>query len=741
MKCAAIAFLALVLPAFAQVSPECEPCHASIWRTYQRSGMARSFARASRTGIPQGVYNHPASQSRFSMLSRDGVPYQRRDLLDGLGPSARIQPESGMEKRIDYVLGSGNHSRAFLSRTKQNTLIELPLAIYAENGGTLALNPGYDRVDHEGFRRTITYDCMFCHNAYPHIPAANEQAFAEPIYPGDLPEGIDCARCHGSGAEHIRLARRSHPDLTSLRAAILNPARLTPDRQMEVCMQCHLETTSFPLPNALQRYERPAFSYNPSEPLSNFLVFFDHAPEAGRGDKFEFVSAAYRLRKSQCFLRSEGKLTCITCHNPHEPAAGQDYNAICVKCHQNLSTSGLPAAISGLPAAGAHPDGRNCVGCHMPRRRTEDVVHAAVADHFIQRKLPPGDPLASLAERRDNYRGKVVHYYPATLSDDKGANDLLLAVAQVIQQSNLSEGITQLRAALDRTPNARAEYYLELAEAFQNDKRPGEALLYYREAVRRDPDLLFGWQKLAAALRRAGQPEESLAALRKAAQINPESSFTWREQGLALQAMGRPREAVAALQKAILIDPDMSEAWNNLGAIRSQSGDPAEAQKAFEEALRIQPELADAHANLATLFSLNGRLPAALEHFKRALELRPADAPTRYGYAMALGRSHLVDEARQQLELSLREDPGFGDSHQLLADLLAAQGQTQAALVHYREAVRLMPDSQSARLGLASALLESGDRAAAVTHLQKAAAGPDRTMRDQAAAMLRQIQR
>ena len=59
-------------------------------------------------------------------------------------------------------------------------------------------------MDHEGFRRTITYDCMFCHNAYPRIPAANEQSFAEPIYLGDLPEGIDCARCHGSGAEHIR---------------------------------------------------------------------------------------------------------------------------------------------------------------------------------------------------------------------------------------------------------------------------------------------------------------------------------------------------------------------------------------------------------------------------------------------------------------------------------------------------------------------------------------------------------
>jgi hypothetical protein len=60
------------------------------------------------------------------MLSREGVPYQRRDLLDGLGPSGRIQPESGMEKRIDCVLGSGNHSRAFLSRTNRTPSSNFP---------------------------------------------------------------------------------------------------------------------------------------------------------------------------------------------------------------------------------------------------------------------------------------------------------------------------------------------------------------------------------------------------------------------------------------------------------------------------------------------------------------------------------------------------------------------------------------------------------------------------------------
>ena len=43
-------------------------------------------------------------------------------------------------------------------------------------------------------------------------------------------------------------------------------------------MQCHLETTSLQLPHSIVKYGRSPFSYQPGEPLGNFMIFFDHAP-------------------------------------------------------------------------------------------------------------------------------------------------------------------------------------------------------------------------------------------------------------------------------------------------------------------------------------------------------------------------------------------------------------------------------------------------------------------------------
>lgn len=721
------------------IRPEaCAGCHRNVWETYRRTGMARSFYRPSSNNTVEDYTNkntfyHKASDSYFTMLRRDGKFYQRRYQIDFAGKQVNV-----MEKQVDFIMGSGNHARAYLHRTGRGTLVEMPLGWYAEKGGYWAMNPGYDRPDHDGFRRPIGYDCMFCHNGYPEIPAGHDEPFAEPVYTGSLPEGIDCQRCHGPGRKHAQLAGAAGTAPEDIRKSIVNPSRLSPRRQMEVCMVCHLETTSFPLPNAIQRYERGPFSYNPGEPMGAFILTFDHAAGAGRENKFEIASAAYRLRRSACYLKSNDKLLCTTCHNPHDIPRGKEaavhYTAVCRQCHAS--------AFDRLVESGKHPRSFDCIECHMPKRRTEDVVHVAVTDHYIQRRPPAGDLLADMPERHETssnaYRGPVALYYPEELPHTP-ENDLYRAIAQVNQRSNLSDGIKQLTAAIEHYRPTRAEYYFELAEAWRDSGELAKALPLYKESIHRNPKFVLGMQKLGFALRHSGQDSEAAGILKRAASVAQDYPSTWLELGLTYRALGNKPDAVAAFERAVELDQDMPEARNNLGIIWYSGGELARAESAFREAIRIQPNYADAHGNLGALLSGTGASNEAIYHFEIALRLRPDDAATRYNYAVALGRTRHFEEAQRELEASLRADPGLADAHELLGNLLMAKGEAQTALQHYREAVRIQPESGRVHLGLGSALAAVGDVTGAIPHLQKAAADSDSAVRNGAAQMLRQL--
>ncbi len=691
--------------------------------------MGRSFYRPrDRNRIENygssNTYFHQPSGMYFQMLEREGRVFQRQYQIGFDG--AEI---NRTDTAVDFIVGSGTHSRTYLHRTAGQTLVELPLAWYSEKGGYWAMNPGYDRPDHRGLRRVIGYECMFCHNGYPTLRGGGANPDEGPVF-SNIPEGIDCQRCHGPGEAHVRTARQGGASRQEIRAAIVNPARLSADRQMEVCLQCHLETTSYSLPHALERYERGPFSYRPGEPLGDFMLHFDQAARAGREDRFEIAGAAYRLRKSLCFQKSGGSLQCTTCHDPHISLNSADavahYAVVCRKCHAS--------ALERMLAAGKHSRSNDCVGCHMPRRRTDDVVHVVMTDHWIQRPKPGRDLEAQLAERQDaGYRGEVALYYPATLP--KPEDELYLAVAQVRDGSNLTEGIARLSAAIAKFRPERAEYYVQLADALRNDGRFDEAVSYYQDALKRNAGAATR-QKLALCFLALHQPVRAVEVLRPGV-----DAATWHMLGVASVEAGKTEDALTAFQKAVELDPEMPEVYNSLGGLWFHLGDMAKAEPALRNAIRLQPNYAEAHENLGNVLSATGRFDEARYHFEAALQYRAGYTSARYNYAVALARAKHLDEAQGQLEILLRADPKLAEAHEFLGSLLATRGRSAEALEHYREALKIRPGFDRAHLHLGEALADTGDVAGALLELREAARSSDAAIRQEAASVLARLEK
>ena len=701
----------------------CAACHKEIYDSYQRSGMGRSFYSARPELIAadiknQSSYYHKPSDRYYTILEKNGSYFQRRHQLDTEGNQTNV-----FEKEIHYVMGSGNHARTYLHREADGKLVQLPLGWYAANGGFLAMNPGYDQPKHRGFRREITFDCMFCHNGYPSMAPGEDGDGREARFRGAIPEGIDCQRCHGPGQAHIKAVAEA-ASVETIHSTIVNPSRLSTERQLELCMQCHLETTSNRLPHALRRFGRGAFSYRPGEALADYMLHFDHPAGAGYDDKFEIAHAAYRLRKSACFQQTAAlpagqAMTCTTCHDPHDiprgEAATQHYIGVCRNCHG--------ADLDRQVAAGRHAAEKDCLACHMPKRRTDDVVHVVMTDHYIQRHQPARDLLAPLQEihttSETEYRGEVDLYYPSVLPDERD-RDLYLALAQVADESNLDHGTKRLAAAIEKHRPAEASYYFQLAEAYSKKGERTEASRFYEAALERQPGHAQARINFSTALSQSGQLDRAAQVLQEGLRLEPGNAAMLSNLGDIYNQGGDFAKAAEALTEAIRLDPDLPDAFHNMANARAGLDDPRGAEEALRNAIRIQPDFELALNNLANFLAEKGQSAEAETYYQKAVEISPAYAEARYNYATFLAGQQRMKEAEALLRQALRIDPRMANAHNNLGNLLASQGRTQEAISHFRSAVESDPKSSDARLNLGVALLTEQKRSEAKSHVAAA---------------------
>ncbi|WP_031498230.1 tetratricopeptide repeat protein [Bryobacter aggregatus] len=488
-------------------SKACQPCHAGIYALYAKSGMGRSFARFQ--SLPATAnYTHQG----------------RRYLAAG-----NTMSRGAISLGIDFVIGSGNHSQTLIHQRSAGKWVELPLSWYAEGGGKWRMSPGYDRLDHSEFTREVSESCLFCHKGY-------------------TPElAIDCQRCHGPGEAH---AKRQGP--------IVNPAKLTPERSLEVCLQCHLESASRTLPDSILRLGRRVNSFRPGEALGDYRVFFEFARPA-ESDRMTVNGAGYGLLQSACYLKSAGKLQCTTCHDPHSEFTLQEdrFDAACRSCH-------------GQKHEAARTD---CSGCHMPKRRTEDAVHVVMTDHRIRRDARPS--LARIAETHGRMTGAVRPLYPRLLADS----------AEIRLYRAMAEGdAASMERALGELHSTDARAYFELGEAWKKQGRLVEALAAYRKSA--DARAVVAAVEI---LLRQSRLEEASGLLEPAVRQWPKDAKLW--SSLAVIAVGRGQFAVGLqhARQALALDEEDHLAWWNFGVCLEATGDKAQAQEAYRRSTELRP--------------------------------------------------------------------------------------------------------------------------------------------------------
>ncbi len=323
----------------------------SVLGSFRKGSNALTIVDPATRGEP-GLY--------FEMEAKDGGYYETA--VTGWGKQVQTRSE-----RIDIVTGSGVRGATYLY-WQGDQLYELPVSYWTE-GHQWINSPGYEdgSVD---FSRPVNPGCLECHATY--IRPLSQDPATNRYDRDSLVTGISCERCHGPGAEHVK-RQKAGPAPASIGQAILNPAKFSRDRQVDLCALCH---------NGIQREATAAaFSYTPGKPLRDYFkplqVETAEHPDV-HGNQVGL------LQRSRCYLSSPN-MTCSTCHDVHakeQPAAA--YSAKCLTCHQWQSC--------GVSKTMGHSITNNCIDCHMPVEPTnvivsetaDKVVRATMRNHWIK---------------------------------------------------------------------------------------------------------------------------------------------------------------------------------------------------------------------------------------------------------------------------------------------------------------------------------------------------------------------
>lgn len=579
-------------------------------------------------------------------------------------PGIPIPALPAPENTAQWAFGAGEKAITWVSQTGEETIAEHGLSYYAATK-SLDLTPGHANSKDLVYR---TYDplgtalrCFRCHSTGPITLKAGYRV--QPSEPG-----VRCEACHGPGSAHVKSSGAP--------GTIQNPKRLSPAELNVLCGSCHRQASDLDdetdWTNAWNVRHQPSY-----------------------------------LHRAACFRNSNGALSCITCHNPHEPLkkTAISYDARCTGCHRKVLHKTATAS-------------RSCVGCHMPQVSTSAALR--FTNHWIGIYDPQGRKLAPS-------KRAVKALLPAPALD-KGRAPFLVPSDPSTLVPIYEEALSQRERALG--PNdakvARAASNLGLFLTQIGNLRAAETPLRRAMAVDQqnsDPAFDSDRENLAVALQADGRRQEAFALFREAAsghnakvaarsfarlaQLDPGHADEYYRNAIAAeeQASGAEARPIAVLLHEYAL------------ALRARNND-ASAEPALRRALAIQEKAAkpDYHLTVGILNTL-GNLLEGRRQFNEAEELERT--------ALRLSEEKFGPES-SELAMTCTN----------LADVLWNKKELQAAGQLYRRAVAIdaslygpdRPETAADIANLGMLMKDAGQAAASDSLLRQALAIYEKTL-------------
>jgi hypothetical protein len=339
-------------------SASCASCHRSVYESHINTAHFHTSEIAAEKNI-HGSFD--TGKNTFSYSTGGMIAMEKRP--EGFFQVAYFNDVEKKKERFDITIGSGTKGQSYASWA-DHKLVQLPIT-YFTSAGQWSNSPGYP--DKIAFNRPITSRCLECHTTYAEKISAPEKDPEE--FDKNIVLGVDCERCHGPAAEHVKF-QTANPAVKTAKF-IINPASFSRQQSLDMCALCH--------GGRLQK-TKPSFEFTAGDRLPDYFLIDTTGRDINsidvHGNQFGLLAA------SKCFKYST-TLTCNTCHDPHQNEKGKaiTFAERCATCHNDEHAGNVSCKMKSRLTK--EQLNANCVNCHMPEQPS-----MAIAVHLQGQTIP-----------------------------------------------------------------------------------------------------------------------------------------------------------------------------------------------------------------------------------------------------------------------------------------------------------------------------------------------------------------
>ncbi|WP_210372044.1 tetratricopeptide repeat protein [Borreliella garinii] len=362
---------------------------------------------------------------------------------------------------------------------------------------------------------------------------------------------------------------------------------------------------------------------------------------------------------------------------------------------------------------------------------------------------------ANKIQQSENLKSKVYSIKPTDLENPKtrqqaikDLNEFLtinpndtyasktLAQANKIQQSeNLKSKVYSIKPTDLENPKTRQQAIKDLnefltinpndtyasktlAQAYENNGDLPKVENVY-EKIAKLTNAQEDYYKLGIIRFKLKKYEHSIGSFDQTIRLNPKHKKAHNNKGIALMMLNKNKKAVESFEKAIQIDKNYDTAYYQKGIAEEKNGDMQQAFTSFKNAYNIDKKLN--YALKAGIVSNN------LGNFKESEEYlgffndntKKPNEIAIYNLSIAKFENNKLEESLETINKAINLNPEKSEYLYLKASINLKNENYPNAISLYSSVIEKNPENTSAYINLAKAYEKSGNKAQAISTLEK----------------------